>query len=206
MTTFLLVRHGAVGALDRYLAGRAPGELLNDDGIAQARRLAERFAGVALDAVYSSPLERARDTAAAFATCAPAPVELADDLLEIDVGEWTGRSFDDLRDDPRWSSFNTSRSTTRIPGGELMLEAQARAVAFLQHIVERLPHGRVVIVSHSDIIRAVIAYHLGVPLDLVQRLEISPASVSVLEIGTHAPKLWCMNATDFDPRNYLRGM
>src|SRR4051812_12571629 len=122
MTTILLVRHCSFGAVGRYLAGRAPNEPLDEGGRAHVARIAERFAGVTLDAVFSSPLERAWQTAQALAACAADGITAADELLELDFGEWTGKRFDELEAEPRWTLFNTQRTTTRIPGGEHILE------------------------------------------------------------------------------------
>jgi probable phosphoglycerate mutase len=199
MTTLLLVRHCAVDGLGRSLAGRAPGLRLNEAGRAHARRLAERFATVHLEAVFSSPLERALETADAFAPCAPGPIQSADDLLELDFGEWTGRSFEELAGDPRWASFNAHRSTTRIPGGELIVEVQRRAVDFLERVAARMPSAQVAVVTHGDVIRSAICYYLGSPLDLMQRFEIAPGSVSLLELGPGAPVVRALNAVGFDP-------
>jgi broad specificity phosphatase PhoE len=197
MTTFLLVRHCAVDALGRYLAGRAPGEGLNATGRAELRALADRVANLSLDAVFSSPLERARETAAAFAPCIDGDVEYADELLEVDFGEWTGKTFEALSEDPRWAAFNTHRSITRIPGGELMLETQARVVAFLQRVAERWPSGHIAIVSHGDVLRAAIAYYLGLSLDHLLRFELSPASMSVLEVGSSGARLLTLNVSAY---------
>jgi broad specificity phosphatase PhoE len=196
MTVFLLVRHCALDALNHYLAGRAPGEHLNDVGRAQVQRLANQFAGITLDAVFSSPLERARETSAAFAGCVQGGVQYADDLLEVDLGEWTGKSFDDLARDPRWASFNTSREITQIPGGELILDVQVRVVRFLQRQAAQFPHGRVAVVSHGDVLRAAIAYYLGLPIDHMLRFDISPGSISVLRLTQAGAHLLCMNARD----------
>lgn len=199
MTTILLVRHCSVPALGRYLAGRAPGEHLDVAGRAQAQRLAERFAGTQLDAVFSSPLERTRETAAALAQCAPNGVQLADALLEVDFGEWTRKTFAELASDPRWAPFNEHRTITRIPGGELIFEVQARAVGFVQCIADEFPDGRVALVSHGDVIRSTICYYLGLPLDSMQRFHIAPGSVSVLRLGEAGATLQSMNVVDFDP-------
>jgi broad specificity phosphatase PhoE len=193
MTTFLLVRHCSVDALGRYLAGRAPGECLNDAGRAELRSLTERVRTLRFDAVFSSPLERARETAAAFAQCIDGNIEYADELLEVDFGEWTGKTFEALSADPRWSVFNTRRAVTRIPGGELMLETQNRVVAFLQRVAERWPSGHIAIVSHGDVLRAAIAFHLGLSLDHLLRFEISPGGMSVLEAGNSGSRLLALN-------------
>lgn len=116
-------------------------------------------------------------------------------FLELDLGEWTNKTFQELHGDPQFHLFNTFRSGTRIPGGELMLEAQARIVAGLQRLAGRHPQQTVAVVSHSDLIKAAVAYYAGLSLDLAQRLEISPASVSVLEIYPETARLLTLNST-----------
>jgi probable phosphoglycerate mutase len=193
MTTFFLVRHCAIPAHGRYLAGRAPHEHLSDEGRAQRERLRACFTGVSLDAVYSSPLERAQETAAALAASATAGVQLADPALEVDCGEWTGKSFDELSREPLWTRFNTDRVTTRIPGGEAMPEVQARIVAFIDRIATDLPGGRVAIVSHGDVLRSAICSYIGLSLANMQRIEVSPGSVSVLDYSPGWIVLRAMN-------------
>jgi probable phosphoglycerate mutase len=196
MTTFLLIRHGETDDLGRSLSGRRPGVPLNAAGRRQAQQLAARLAGEGIAAVYSGPLERVRETAAALAERLGLEVRATAELDEIDLGEWSGQRFDALagRDDWRW--FNTVRSCTRAPGGELMLEVQARAVAFLQRLAGERPAAAVALVTHSDVIKAVLAYYLGVPLDLAQRLEVSPASVSVLALEEWGPRVLCVNSVE----------
>src|SRR4051812_47611433 len=192
MTTFFLVRHAAVDAIGQFLAGRMEGIHLNDDGRQQVDRLKRDLAGRRFDAVYSSPMERARETAAAFDHCAPA-IEIAPEIQEIDFGEWTGKSFAELDADERWRCFNTERAATRIPGGELMSEVQERVAGFLEKRAADHPHGRIVVVSHGDVLRAGLIHYLGMSLDHMLRIEIAPASVSVLEIHPWGPRVLCMN-------------
>jgi probable phosphoglycerate mutase len=189
VTTFLLVRHATCDAVGSRIAGRAPGEHLNDEGRAQAARLAERLAGITIEALYSSPLERARETAQAVAAKLGVDVRISDALTEIDFGEWTGASLDALHADPQWRRFNSFRSGTPIPGGESMLDAQARGVAELHRLRCGHPDGTVVLVSHGDVIKAMIAYHAGIAIDLMHRLEIAPASVSVVEVSEHGARI-----------------
>jgi len=202
MTTFLLVRHAACDPIGKSLAGRAPGVHLNAEGRAQARRLAERLSAVPVAAVYSSPLERARETAAPIAERAGVAVRTHDGLTEIAFGEWTGKTFAELAGDDRWRRFNSFRSGTRPPGGgELMLEVQARAMAALLELRDRhRQHAGaagggdvLVVVSHSDVIKGVLCYVAGIPLDFVHRLEVSPASVSVVTLDEEGARLLRLN-------------
>lgn len=164
------------------LSGRAPGISLNAEGQAQAQRLAQRFAGHDIAAVYTSPMDRARETAAAIANAVDRTLITMSGLNEIDFGEWTGRTFDELKPLDQWKRFNDHRSTTRIPGGELMLEAQARAIAAVEELRVNHPDATVVAVSHSDMIKAVLAHYAGIALDNLMRIEIAPASVSTLSL------------------------
>jgi probable phosphoglycerate mutase len=195
MTTVLLVRHAMCDPVGKYIAGRAPGVSLNEEGRRQAERL-----GIALSerlniaAVYSSPLERAWETARVIADRLDLEVQLSAAFEEIDFGEWTEKAFEELDRDPDWRLFNAYRSVTRVPGGELMLEVQARAVAELARIRARHMGATVVVVTHGDIVRAIIAYHAGIPLDLFQRLQIDPASVSTLELADDSARILQLNA------------
>jgi probable phosphoglycerate mutase len=166
----------------RSLAGRTPGVCLNAEGIAQAAALADRLRAVPLDAIVSSPLERARQTAAALATGRALAVAYDDALMEIDFGAWTGQSFDALAPRDDWRRFNAQRSVAGAPGGETMLQVQARVVAAIDALRGAYPEGRVALVSHGDAIRGAVAHFAGIPLDLMQRLEIAPASVTVLHL------------------------
>lgn len=194
MTTILLIRHALCDPVGKAIAGRAPGVSLNEIGRGQAERLAERLAELPVDAVYSSPLERALETARPIADRLRLEVREAPGLVELDFGNWTGRTIDELRESAAWQLFNSLRSSSRIPGGELMLEAQARIVAELEGL--RACHdGVVVTVSHGDVIRGAIAHYAGIPLDLMQRLEISPASVSALSFEHGAVRILRVNDT-----------
>lgn len=183
MTTFLLIRHAAFDGIGRIIKGRAPGVRLNPAGQSQAASLAVRIADAGIVAVYSSPLERAMETAAPIAGRVGVPVVTMDAFAELDWGLWTGRAVEQLRGDPEFERFNRLRGSTRIPGGELMLEAQARAVHAIEEIRLTEPaNGAVAVVTHADIVRAVLCQYLGMPLDHLLRLEVDAASVSVLEI------------------------
>jgi probable phosphomutase (TIGR03848 family) len=194
MTTFFLVRHGSCAGLGETLWGRTAKVCLNDEGKAQAQRLAERLSGIQLAAVYSSPLERALETAEAIARVAQLEVKQNRAFNEIDFGDWTGKSFAMLEDDERWRRFNTQRSVTSIPGGESFLDVQARVVAELEQLAQQHSQERVVVVSHADVIKSAVGYVAGTPIDLVQRIEISPCSVSTLIIDNDGPRLLSVNS------------
>lgn len=193
MTTFLLIRHATHALLKRTLVGRTPGVPLDDEGREQAARLAERLANLKPLALYSSPVQRAVETAAPLSERWGLPVQVAEEFSELDFGEWAGRDFSDLDELKQWEYFNTYRSGTRPPGGESMLEVQARAVTSLQRLHAEHPGSLIAIVSHGDVIRAMLNYYLGAPLDLFRRLEISPASVSVLDLQDWGPHVLLVN-------------
>ncbi|HEV7796942.1 MAG TPA: histidine phosphatase family protein, partial [Pyrinomonadaceae bacterium] len=195
MTTFLLVRHAANETIGELIAGRLPDVYLNEAGIAQAARLAERLARVPLAAIYSSPMERALHTARPVALHHGLEIQESNALVEINFGEWTGRSFSELEDERKWQQFNSFRSGTRIPGGELMLEVQTRVVTELEHIRERYREETVAVFSHGDPLKAAAAYYAGIPLDLSLRMELSPASVSVITVNDDGPKILLLNDT-----------
>ena len=194
-TTFLLIRHAAHGLLNHKMAGCMAGVHLNEAGQAQALQLAERLAQVPLAALYSSPLERAQETAAPIAARLNLPIQICPAIVEINYGDWTGLTFDELQARPEWQSYNLFRSGARIPGGEMMLEVQARVVTEMQKLCLQHPEQRIALVSHADAIKGALAYYLGMPLDLFLRLEISPASVSILTLNEFGPQVLCVNDT-----------
>jgi broad specificity phosphatase PhoE len=194
-TTVFLVRHAAHDRVDSVLCGRMPGVGLGEDVHRQAEALARHFAAVGggVDAVWTSPLQRARETADPIAGRLGLLPWASDALCEIDFGAWTGQSFDDLRDDLRWRRWNEERGSERPPGGESMAEAQARAMGELERARDEHPDGRVVLVGHGDVIKAVLAGVLGLSLDAHARFEIAPASISALAVWDGGGKVLTMN-------------
>lgn len=178
MSELLLIRHAETVSQGMILAGRMDGVHLSEKGKAQAARLASLLRGETLDAVYSSPLERALGTAQALGF----PVRIHAAFHEIDYGEWTGRTFEVLAGDDRWREWNKHRATSRIPGGESMLEVQARVVVGIESICAAYPDGRIAVVTHGDIIRAALMYYKGVPLDRIHDIEAGPASISRISV------------------------
>jgi len=182
-TTFHLVRHASHGLLGSVLAGRMPGVALSDAGRMQAAALARRFTGQLIAAVVSSPVQRAIETAAPIAAALGAPAQADPGFEEIDFGRWAGAAFADLDGGAAWHAWNAARGLAQTPGGETMLAAQARAVAALGALRGRYGDAAVIVVSHADIIKAVLAHVLGMPLDLIHRLDVAPASTSTLALG-----------------------
>jgi len=195
VSTFLLIRHAEAESTNHTLNGRMPGVHLTETGQMQAVRLAERIRTMLVTAVYSSPLERARDTAAAISKELRLPVALRDGLAEVDCGDWSGQSFAELSDIPAWRWFNTFRSGTQIPGGEHILKVQCRVIEELNRIRHDHPEQTVAVVSHADVLRPALGYYLGIPLDLLLRIEIAPASLSVVRMEPHGPTIVSVNDT-----------
>ena len=195
MTKFLFIRHATTDALGKHLSGRQPDIHLNNHGVSEVAALAQQLATVKINAIYSSPLERAVETAEPIAKAHQLQCNIDTDFLELDFGSWTNQSFDTLNVDPVFTHFNTFRSGTRIPGGELMLEAQCRIVRGIQKLAAKHPDEVVAIISHSDMIKAAIAFYTGIPIDMMQRLEVSPASVSIIHIYKNSASLQLLNQT-----------
>ena len=193
MSIFYLIRHGMNDWVGKRLAGWLPGVHLNAEGRAQAERTAGELARAGLSALYTSPLDRARETAEIIAARLGLAPEAREAFGEFRVGEWEGRDIDGLAADARWRAFNSYRSGTRPPGGELMGEVQVRFVAELERLRTRHPGAHVAVVSHADPIKAAIAHYLGIPLDLCLRLEIHPASVSMIRVEDWGAQILVVN-------------
>jgi probable phosphoglycerate mutase len=173
--------------------GWAPGWHLNENGRRQAERLGERLKALPIRAIYTSPLERAVETADAIAGAHGLQPQKDADFGEFHAGEWQGVSLEDLGKRDDWRRFNTIRSLTRAPGGEIAVETQARVVRKIHELAGRHDGETVAIVSHGDPLRAGIAYFLGIPLDMLLRFEVHPASLSVVELGEWGSKVLCVN-------------
>jgi broad specificity phosphatase PhoE len=191
--TLLLIRHAAHVELGRTLSGRRRDVALSADGLQQAEIVADLLAVEPIAAVYSSPRERAWYTARELADRLGRKVRAAGGLDEIDFGEWTGLSFDALEGDPAWDQWNSARSIARPPGGESMAEAAERAVAEVERIASEHRGETIAAVSHCDVIRGLIAFYLGLPLDNLLRFDIDPASVSRLVIGDWGARVVSVN-------------
>jgi probable phosphoglycerate mutase len=188
-TLILLVRHGTTPTTGQVLPGRAPGLHLSDAGRRQAGVVAERLAGLDLAALYTSPLERARETAEPTAQATGLePVE-EPGLLECDFGDWTGESLAALARRKEWRGVHSSPSTFRFPGGESLAEMQARVVALLDRLHATHPDAVVACFSHADPIRAALVFALGAHLDSFQRVGVSPGSISAIRLPADGPPL-----------------
>lgn len=194
MTRFLLIRHATNDMMGSgILAGWTPGVHLNAQGRAEAEALARRLAQIEIAAIYASPLERALETAEIVAAPHNLPVTVCEGLGEVRCGRWTGQRIEQLRRRRLWRQLQVAPGTARFPGGETMLEVQTRMVTALEQLRAAHPRATVAVVSHADPIKAVVAFYIGLPLDLFQRLVIGPASLTVLELGGMLPRLACLN-------------
>jgi probable phosphomutase (TIGR03848 family) len=195
-TLVLFVRHGQTATTGTILPGRAPGLHLADAGREQATATAGRIAELErVDAVYTSPLERARETAGPIAAARKQKVHVDRGLLECDFGDWTGGELKKLMKRPEWRTVQSYPSGFRFPGGESFIEMQDRMVGTVQRLVAKHAGGVVVCVSHADTIKAAVAHALGTHLDLFQRIVISPCSVTAVVYGSGTPVVLTVNST-----------
>lgn len=197
MTLLLLVRHGLTAQTGTILYGRTSGIPLDDRGLEQARTLADRLAPLRPTAIYSSPLERCRQTVEPLAGLCHLSIRVRDELIEMDAGDWTGRSLSQLRRSKHWATVQRTPSTFRFPGGgEGFAEAAARVIAEAERIGRRHRDGRVVVATHGDLVRILVGHYAGVPLDGFQRFGADTASVSIVATdGRGRSQLLVMNDT-----------
>jgi probable phosphoglycerate mutase len=199
ITSLLLIRHATNDWVGKRLAGWTPGVHLNEEGVRQAAALAQQLADVSLAAIYSSPLERTLETAEPLAQSQGLTVQVRDHLGETRFGDWTGRSLEDLKEEDLWPVIQVYPGGARFPGGESLQEVQARIVAEIDAIRDAHPEHTVAVISHSDPIKMAVAYYTGLPLDLFQRLTISPASVTAFAFTRFGPRLLCLNYSESLP-------
>ena len=193
-TLVLLVRHGQTSTTGKVLPGRAPGLHLADAGKAQAQAAADAIATLKqVDAVYSSPLERARETAAPIAAARGLRVRSDRGLLELDIGKWTGEELRAAAKRPEWRVVQRYPSGFRFPGGESFVELQTRIVGAIDRLVAAHRGGTVVAVSHADPIKAAVVHATGAHLDMFQRITIAPASITSITYGEMGPMVLNVN-------------
>jgi probable phosphomutase (TIGR03848 family) len=198
-TLVLLVRHAVTPTTGKILPGRARGLHLSDEGRRQAEATAKRLAALSgVAAVYSSPLERARETAAAIGRARGLAVRLEHGLLESDIGAWTGATIKRLARRPEWAIVQRHPAGFRFPGGESFVEMQGRVDGAVRRLVARHRGRTIVVVSHADPIRVLLAHVLGVPLDLFQRIAIAPASISAVVFRPDGVTVLTMNSVNGD--------
>ncbi|HEY9557894.1 MAG TPA: MSMEG_4193 family putative phosphomutase [Acidimicrobiales bacterium] len=199
-TLVLLVRHGQTPTTGKVLPGRAPGLHLAETGLAQAQAVAERISALQgpkrkIAAVYASPLERTRETAAPIAKALGLRVKTTKGLLEADFGDWTGAELKKLSKLPEWRTVQRNPSGFRFPGGESFTEMQTRICGALDALRADHPGETIVAVSHADPIKAAVAHAMGTHLDLFQRIVVSPCSVSAVLYSADGPIVLAVNST-----------
>lgn len=187
-----LVRHGRVDGQDERLLGRAAGHRLGSEGRAQAEAAALKLAVRDVEQIYASPLERTRETAEIISAGIGAPIENAPDLLEVDFGAWSGESFSTLAQDERWRLWNADRGRIAAPEGESMAETQVRAARWLSRL-DKSRGGAAAAISHGDVIKALVAHVLGLPLHFYDRFEIDFASITTISLGASGARLLRLN-------------
>ena len=194
-TVVHFVRHGQTPTTGSTLPGRAPGLHLAEAGTKQAEAVAERLADLPkVDAIYASPLERTKETAAPIGKRLGLKVTPDKGLLECDFGGWTGRALKDLMKLPEWKTVQRYPSGFRFPEGESFAEMQTRMTATIARLAGAHRGGTIVAVSHADPIKAAVASALGTHLDLFQRIVISPCSVTTVAYGETGPVVLCVNS------------
>jgi broad specificity phosphatase PhoE len=196
VTLFFLIRHAAHDEMLTHLTGRSPGVVLGETGKAQALQLAARLRHERFDAIHTSPRERAIETSQAIAAESGfSNIEPCEDLDEVDFGLWSGRPFADLIEDSQWRRWNAQRSFARPPGGETILDVQRRIMRQIENTALATSKRAVVFVTHAEVIRAALAYCLCLPVDMWQRLEIGPASISRVRFDANGATILGINET-----------
>lgn len=185
----VLVRHAVTSSTGKKLTGWLPGHHLSPAGRKQAEALADRLATLPVDSLYSSPLERCKETAAAIASRHRLRVKTIADLGEVKYGQWQGRSLRSLYRTKAFRELLAKPADFRFPGGESVREAQTRAVRAVESLVAKHKRETVVAVTHADLIRLMVAAYLGLSLDLYQRMSVGPASVTAILLGDRVPRL-----------------
>jgi probable phosphomutase (TIGR03848 family) len=195
VSRLLLIRHGLNDWVGKRLPGWTPGISLNEEGRKQALRLAESLASVPLEAIYSSPLERALETAQPIAQSHGLEIQLRERLGDTRYGDLTGKAIEDILKTDMWEKFRAYPSRTRFPGAETIYEVQVRVVAELEEILQTHPEGSIAVVAHGDVIRVAVAHYIGLALDLLGRIWVSPASLTILSFGEWGPRLTLLGHT-----------
>lgn len=188
MTEILLIRHGENEYTRRgRLAGWTPGVHLDPNGQAQAQALASHLSGAPIKALYSSPLERAMETALPLAKAKHLRVHKFDDVGEVRYGEWTGRSLKSLARTKLWAVVQRYPAAMEFPNGETFRAVQARAVNAVEALARKHPKQLIAIFSHGDVIKLILAHYLGAPVDLFQRIMINTGSISIIRLTGSMP-------------------
>lgn len=193
-TTFYLVRHGLTSHTGHRLTGWMEGVHLTEAGQQQAEAAAERLSKVPLKAIYSSPIDRTFETAEFIARRHKLRVKKRKGIGEVHYGKWTNRPFKSLTNTKLWRVVQHYPSGARFPDGETLWETQTRAVGDIEKLREAHPKDKICCVSHADVIKLVTAHYLGMHIDLFQRIDISPGSITVVSIGDFGPRVHAVNS------------
>ena len=206
VSIIILVRHGHTPTTGKILPGRAKGLHLSELGKEQASKVATNLSMLDnVTAVYASPMERTLETAKPIASAFGLKVQRNRGLIEADFGKWTGRKLSDLRKLSDWEIVQKNPSLFRFPDGESFIEIQSRMVETITSISDKHKGEIVIAVSHADTIKAFLTAMLGTPLDLFQRLHISPCSVSPVILGNGSPFVLAVNASGANISSLLGG-
>jgi len=193
VTTFYLIRHGSNDFIGRALAGRLPSVHLNEQGRAEAQRVVGKLRAKPIRHIFSSPMERCRETAHPLATALGLRMQISEALNEVDFGDWEGAETKALEADERWRQWNAFRTGHQLPKGETMISIQARMANEMIRLKNEFLGEHIALVSHGDPIRAVLCYWLGMPLDFLPRLEVAPGSVNIATISEHGAVVEAIN-------------
>ena len=206
VSIIILVRHGHTPTTGKILPGRAKGLHLSELGKEQASKVATNLRMLEnVTTVYASPMERTLETAKPIASAFGLKVQRNRGLIEADFGKWTGRKLSDLRKLSDWEIVQKNPSLFRFPDGESFIEIQSRMVETITRISDKHRGEIVIAVSHADTIKAFLTAMLGTPLDLFQRLHISPCSVSPVILGNGSPFVLAVNASGANISSLLGG-
>jgi len=194
MTTIALVRHGDNDFIAKRIAGRTPNVHLNSTGNQQANELAQSLSSAPIEAIFSSPLERAVETAQPLARVKDLPIQIEPGLIEIDFGDYQGKTWEWLYQQPHWIQFDKSPADIAFPNGESVASVQQRAVAAIDQIAQNCRALKAVaLFTHGDIIRLAVAYYLKIPLNDYRRFIVHPASISLISMDTDKPRTLHVN-------------
>jgi probable phosphoglycerate mutase len=194
VTTFYLVRHGTNDFIGKAIAGRTPGVHLNAVGLEQAKRIADRLEGEGIQRIVCSPMERCRETVAPLAERIRVPVEISDAVIEINFGDFNGKTLKELEPLPEWKKWNSNRTLMHLPNGENIGQVQARMVQEVLRLRRESNGKKIAIFSHGDPLRSIVCYFLGVSLDIMSRVEINPGSVSMVTMVENEVRVNLLNS------------
>lgn len=196
MTAFLVLRHAQHDWVGRGIAGRQPDVSLNEQGRQQAQELVQRLANVPIDVIVCSPQPRTHQTAQPIAAARGLPIETHPGIDEVDMGDWVGMSFTDLDalGEP-WRHWVERRGSAHPPGGEAFADVPRRAMAALRDLHQAHPNETVLVVSHGDVIKSIVATVMKMSLDDLETFDIQPASATKIAMHGHWTRVELLNAT-----------